>query len=46
MSGITLFFELRPKMLSSNQIAGIFEMEYLKEEMTNLVNFLHVFSHS
>ena len=40
-----LVLELYPKMLSANQIAGFFKLEYLWNGMTYEPDFLHVESY-
>ena len=45
MSRKNLVLELCPKMLSTNQIAGVFKLEYLQNHMTHQPDFLHVKSY-
>ena len=45
MSGKNLVLELCPKMLSANQIAEFFKLEYPWNRMTYQPNFLHVKSY-
>ena len=45
MFGKNLVLELCSKMLSANQIAGFFKLEYLRNRMTYQHNFLHVESY-
>ena len=46
MFGKILVFELLAKMLSANQIAGFFKLEYLLNYMRYQLDFLHVDRHS
>ena len=39
MSGKILVLELWAKMLSANQVAGVFKMYYLKKEVNDQVYF-------
>ena len=45
MSGKVLFLELLPKKLSSIQIIEFFQVQYLKNECSDFVQFLHVVRH-
>ena len=45
MFGKNLVLELCSKMLSANQIAGFFKLEYLRNRMTYQPDFLHVKSY-
>ena len=45
ISGKILVLELWAKMLSVNQIAGFFKMQYLKKEVDDEVYFWHVDKH-
>ena len=45
MFGKNLVLELCSKMLSANQIAGFFKLEYLWNRMTYQPDFLHVKSY-
>ena len=45
MSGKTLVLELCIKMLSANQIAGFFKMQYLKKKVNDELQFWHADKH-
>ena len=46
MFGKILVFELLTKMLSANQIAGFFKLEYLLNYMRYHLDFLYVDRHA
>ena len=45
LSGKILVFELRAKMLLTNQIGGFFKVQYLVKEVGDKVGFLYTDKH-